>query len=193
MNANGTGVMRTEVAGSGSNGTAIMADDTWHHCAVVLDPTVGTTVGDLLFYVDGVLDTLSATGATPINSSIANNVLIGAAPAFAGRSLTGKMDDIRIYTRALSAAEITNLVAPIDIPLEITGINRLENGSVELTWSGAPGEYFLEYSFDLTAASWLEVSDSEVIADGETSATSIDNFIAPNAANTKVFYRFRKE
>lgn len=192
LNANSTGVMRTEVAGSGSNGTAIMADDTWHHCAVVLDPAVGTTVGDLLFYVDGELDTLSVAGGTPMNTSTANNVRIGASQGITGRSLTGKMDDIRIYTRALSAAEVLNLVAPIDIPLEISGIRHLENGSVELSWSGTPGEYILEYSFDLTDEGWQEVSDSEVIIDGETSATSIDNFIAPNALNTKVFYRFRK-
>jgi hypothetical protein len=192
LNANGTGVMRTEVAGSGSNGTAIMADDTWHHCAVVLDPAVGTTVGDLLFYVDGELDTLSVAGGTPINTSTANNVRIGASQGIAGRSLTGKMDDIRIYTRALSAAEVLNLVAPIDIPLEITEIRHLQNGSVELSWSGAPGEYILEYSFDLTDEGWQEVSDSEVINDGETSSTSLDNFIAPNALNSKVFYRFRK-
>ena len=102
------------------------------------------------------------------------------------------MDDIRIYTRALSAAEVLNLVAPIDIPLEITEIRHLQNGSVELSWSGAPGEYILEYSFDLTDAGWQEVSDSEVINDGETSSTSLDNFIAPNALNSKVFYRFRK-
>ena len=63
---------------------------------------------------------------------------------------------------------------------------------MELNWSGAPGEYFLEYSIDLSEDGWEEVSDSEVINDGETTGTSIDNFIAPNAAKTKVFYRFRK-
>ena len=191
VNANGTGIIRTEVAGSGSNGTAIMADDTWHHCAVVLDPTIGTTVGDLQFYIDGQLDLLSAVGGTPINTSQANNVRIGASQGIAGRSLTGKMDDIRIYNRALSAEEIEELVTVVNIPLEITSITRLENGNVAVDWSGPPGEYFFEYSFDLTEGSWLDISDSEIIEDGETSTTSIDNFIAPNQANRKVFYRVR--
>ena len=192
VNANGSGIIRTEVAGSGSNGTAIMADDEWHHCAVVLDPTIGTTVGDLQFYIDGVLDTLSATGATPINSSTANNVRIGASQGIGGRSLTGKMDDIRIYTRALSATEINDLFAPLDIPLVITNIVRQENGSVVLSWSGSPGEYSLEYTTDLSSPAWFELSDNEVIADGETTGTSTDNSVATNPANTKLFYRFRK-
>lgn len=191
LNANGTGVMRTEVAGSGSNGTAIMADDTWHHCAIVLDPTIGTTVGNLLFYVDGVLDPLSVTGGTEINSATSTNVRIGASQGIAGRSLTGKMDDIRIYNRALGADEIEKLVTAIDIPLEIVGIEKLENGNVEVTWTGAPGEYIFEYSFDLTEASWLDLSDSEVIEDGETTATVLDTVIAPNPDNKKVFYRIR--
>ena len=42
INNNSSGVLRTEVAGSGSNGTLKIADDTWHHCAVVIDPTIGT-------------------------------------------------------------------------------------------------------------------------------------------------------
>lgn len=192
VNANGTGVIRTEVAGSGSNGTAIMADDTWHHCAVVLDPTNGTTVGDLLFYIDGQLDTLSAVGGTAINTSQANNVRIGASQGIAGRSLTGKMDDIRIYDRALSADEIEDLVTAVEIPLEILDITTLENGNVAVTWTGPPGEYYFEYSFDLTEGSWLDISDNEIIEEGETTAVSIDDFVAPNPENQKVFYRIRE-
>ena len=192
VNANGTGIIRTEVAGSGSNGTAIMADDTWHHCAVVLNPTIGTTVGDLQFYIDGVLDTLSVVGGTPINSSTANNVRIGASQGIANRSLTGKMDDIRIYTRALSSTEISDLVAPLDIPLVITDIERQENGSVVLSWSGSPGEYSLKYTPDLSNPNWFELSDNEVIEAGETTGISTDSSVATNPANTKIFYRFRK-
>ncbi|MDB4296856.1 LamG domain-containing protein, partial [Akkermansiaceae bacterium] len=48
-----SGIIRTEVAGSGSNGTAIIDDGGWHHCAVVLDPTIGTTIGEIQFYIDG--------------------------------------------------------------------------------------------------------------------------------------------
>ena len=168
------------------------ADDPWHHCAVVLNPTIGTTVGDLQFYIDGALDTLSAVGGTPINSSTANNVRIGASQGIANRSLTGKMDDIRIYTRALSASEISDLAAPLDIPLVITDIERQENGSVVIGWSGSPGEYSLEYTPDLSNPNWFELSDNEVIEAGETTGTSTDSSVATNPVNTRIFYRFRK-
>jgi hypothetical protein len=192
INTAGSNQIRTEVAGSGSNATTTITDDTWHHCAVVFDPNQGTTIGDILFYIDGQLDPLTAAGGTPVDTTTTNPVLIGSSSSFPGRALTGKMDDIRIYSRALPAAEILALIEPVDdIPLEITGIRRLENGNVELTWTGPPGEYFLEYSFDLTSKSWLELSDSEEIEAGETTAVSIDSFVAPDPDNTTVFYRFR--
>ena len=81
-----------------------------------------------------------------------------------------------------------NLITQIDVTLEVTALRRLENGNVELTWTGAPGEYYLEYSTDLTDDGWSELSDSEIIKDGETTGTSIDDIITPN---TKIFYRLR--
>lgn len=194
INTAGIGQIRTEVAGSGSNGTTTIIDNVWHHCAVVVDPTIGTTIGDVQFYIDGVLDPLTFSGRTEINTTTTNPVLIGASPGIANRELTGRMDDIRIYNRALSPEEVKNLITQIDVTLEVTALRRLENGNVELTWTGAPGEYYLEYSTDLTDDGWSELSDSEVIKDGETTGTSIDDIIAPNApnaANTKIFYRLR--
>ncbi|MDA7629878.1 LamG domain-containing protein [Akkermansiaceae bacterium] len=189
LNNNSSGVLRTEVAGSGSNGRIKMGDDTWHHCAVVIDPTVGTTVGNALFYIDGVLDTFAVTGTTEINTTTPGSMRIGGARTFGNRNLTGKLDDIRIYNRALSAEEIVSLITPLDASLEITGITRNADGSVELTWTGAPGDYIFEYSPDLTEGSWFEISDNAVIADGETSGTETDDAIAPTGS--KIFYRFR--
>ncbi|MDB4288917.1 hypothetical protein N9947_03005, partial [bacterium] len=60
---------------------------------------------------------------------------------------------------------------------------------VELTWTGAPGDYIFEYSLDLTEGSWFEISDNAVIADGETSGTETDDTIAPTGS--RIFYRFR--
>lgn len=192
INSAGSNQIRTEVAGSGSNGSAPIADDTWHHCAVVFDPNLGTTIGDIQFYIDGQPDALTVIGGTEVNTTTTNPVIIGSSRIFPERALTGKMDDIRIYDRALSDEEILTLFEPADeAPLQIKAIRRLADGRVELEWTGAAGEYFLEYSFDLAPGSWLELSDSEKIEVGETSAVSIDDFIASNPANTTVFYRFR--
>lgn len=192
LNTAGVDQLRTEVAGSGSNATTSISTGEWHHCTVIFNPVLGTTIGDALFYVDGNLDALTVQGGTTVNTGASNGVRIGGARTFAARAVTGKMDDIRIYDRALSEDEIRALIEPgVGEGLRVTGIRQLENGNVEIDWSGSPGDYLFEYSFDLTADSWLELSDSETIFPGETSATSIDDFIAPNAANRKVFYRFR--
>ncbi|MDB4428716.1 LamG domain-containing protein [Akkermansiaceae bacterium] len=192
INTAGVNQLRTEVAGSGSNATTSIVTGEWHHCTVVFDPVLGTTIGDALFYVDGNLEALTASGGTTVNTNASNGVRIGSARTFPGRAVAGKMDDIRIYDRALSEDEILSLITPGNgQELKIIAIRQLENGNVEVDWKGAPGDYFFEYSFDLTPDSWLEISDSELILQGESMATSVDDFIAPNAENRKVFYRLR--
>ncbi|HCN81966.1 MAG TPA: hypothetical protein DIS80_12580 [Verrucomicrobiales bacterium] len=192
INTAGVNQLRTEVAGSGSNATTPIVTGEWHHCAVVFNPVLGTTIGDALFYVDGNLEALTASGGTTVNTNASNGVRIGNARVFQGRAVAGKMDDIRIYDRALNEAEIVSLITPGNSQeLKIIAIRQLENGNVEVDWAGAPGDYFFEYSLDLTPDSWLEISDSELILQGETTATAVDDFIAPNAENRKVFYRLR--
>lgn len=192
INTAGVNQLRTEVAGSGSNATTPIVTGEWHHCAVVFNPVLGTTIGDALFYVDGNLEVLTASGGTTVNTNASNGLRIGNSRVFQGRAVAGKMDDIRIYDRALNEAEIVSLITPGNSQeLKIIAIRQLENGNVEVDWAGAPGDYFFEYSLDLTPDSWLEISDSELILQGETTATAVDDFIAPNAENRKVFYRLR--
>ena len=192
INTAGVNQLRTEVAGSGSNATTPIVTGEWHHCAVVFNPVLGTTIGDALFYFDGNLEALAASGGTTVNTNASNGVRIGSARTFPGRAVAGKMDDIRIYDRALSEAEILSLITPGNgQELKVIAIRQLQNGNVEVDWAGAPGDYFFEYSFDLTPDSWLEISDSELILQGETTGTSVDDFIAPNTENRKVFYRLR--
>ena len=192
INTAGVNQLRTEVAGSGSNATTPITTGEWHHCTVVFNPILGTTIGDILFYVDGNLDALTFQGGTAVNTSASNGVRIGGSRVFGSRAVAGKMDDIRIYDRALSKDEIMALATPgTGQELKISAIRQLENGNIEVDWTGAPGDYFFEYSFDLTPDSWLEISDSESILPGETISTAVDDFIAPNAENRKVFYRLR--
>lgn len=58
-------------------------------------------------------------------------------------------------------------------------------------WSGAPGNYSIDYSFDLGEESWLELTDTAVIAAGSTSG-NVSLELAPSEANARrVFYRVR--
>ncbi|MEN8871165.1 MAG: LamG-like jellyroll fold domain-containing protein [Akkermansiaceae bacterium] len=187
LNGGASGVIRTEVAGSGSNGSTFIGDNAWHHVAIVLPDDGSPNVGEALFYIDGQPDAFSVTGGTDINTTTTNNVRIGASRALANRSLTGKLDDIRVYNRALDAEEILILVEgePIVEELAITSIVRNVDGSVSLEWNAQPeGLYFVEFSSTLEDGSWLEIADE--VQNGEY----LDTTYGPT--NQLGFYRVRE-
>ncbi|MCK5565529.1 MAG: LamG domain-containing protein [Planctomycetes bacterium] len=85
--------------------TATVIDNTWHHIAYVIDDSANV----ITVYVDG-SDVLSFTSAV----SIAGDDLLSFGQEYdpgliTGDFYTGQLDDVRIYDRALSEAEIAIL------------------------------------------------------------------------------------
>jgi hypothetical protein len=80
--------------------------DVWTHLAVVLSGTTATT------YINGALDS-SGTVAVPTSSSV--NPTIGAS-AQQAYGWNGGIDDITVYNRALSPAEISELAHVVPEP-----------------------------------------------------------------------------
>jgi hypothetical protein len=81
----------------GAFGTAVLPLNTWTHIATTYD---GAT---LVFYVNGVqVSTLAQTGAMVTSS---NPLQIGGDSIY-GQYFQGTIDEVRVYARALSAAEI---------------------------------------------------------------------------------------
>jgi hypothetical protein len=114
------------------NGVTAVGLDEWHHVAGVYD---GANIN---LYLDGLLDSTVAT-TSPIGVNAAN-VLIGENPEAAGRNWDGLIDDVRIYSRALSAAEIgelmpTQLKATAPLPYDKSILSATD---IELSW--IPGE-----------------------------------------------------
>jgi hypothetical protein len=111
--------------------TAVGLDE-WHHVA-------GTYDGENInVYLDGTLDGTVAT-TSPIGVNAAN-VLIGENPEAAGRNWDGLIDDVRIYNRALSPAEIgelmpTQLKATAPLPYDKSILSVTD---IELSW--IPGQ-----------------------------------------------------
>ena len=108
---NGTaGAIRVEVHSGYIVGNTDVRDGDWHHVAAVLQEG-DSDVSDVKLYVDGVEETVySAVIAEPINTAIGADVKIGVFSGNGGdRYFTGQIDDVRIYSRALSATEILNL------------------------------------------------------------------------------------
>jgi hypothetical protein len=81
------------------------ADNVWHHACGVAAPLGGTAY----LYVDG---QLSASGATTNSWSFSGDaVQFGKSPSTFWAPFTGFIDDVRIYSRALSSSEVATLYA----------------------------------------------------------------------------------
>lgn len=84
-----------------SFGNIVIADGSWHHIVCVIDRDAQT----ITLYVDGAKD-ITGSLATAGSPAVTNSLW------FARRNenrLQGKLDDVRIYNRALSADEIKRL------------------------------------------------------------------------------------
>jgi hypothetical protein len=78
-------------------------DDTWVHVAIVCDYAGATT----RYYRNGTLHTTAAMTGTPVFPSTSRPRYLGAYNATPDYPLTnGYMDEVQLWTRALSAAEV---------------------------------------------------------------------------------------
>lgn len=87
---------------SASNSAAIMADGAWHYFAIVVDRSAAMT----RLYVDGA--PVGATSALAGNVDNAGDLILGARN-YSGTSLAGALDELELYDRALTAAEIGSI------------------------------------------------------------------------------------
>ena len=105
VRVNETGSLRAEVDSGYVYGTAPINDGNWHHVAVVLENDGAPNISNARLYIDGQQDTPADVLGRAVNTSIAQDVRIGA--FYAGpRYFRGFIDDVRIYSRVLSADEI---------------------------------------------------------------------------------------
>ncbi len=84
-------------------GATVLQANTWYHVTGVYN----AATSELHVYLNGQLDDglpLGTVTATQQNSSA--NVNIGQRPGFSGFNHNGRLDDVRIYNRALAQAEI---------------------------------------------------------------------------------------
>ncbi len=92
------------ISQSGANGqsTSNPADGKWHNVIWIWNGS------SLSLYVDGNAETVTVAGTFTVNT-VLNGVLRMGSYLTGGADLSGSLDDVRIYNRALSAAEVANL------------------------------------------------------------------------------------
>jgi hypothetical protein len=92
-----------------------LADDEWHHLTIVRNDLADT----VSLYVDGALVGTHATSLQAI-SVAANGFVIGQEQDSVGggfqssQAFSGSLDDVRIYSRALTSSEVAALVAALE-------------------------------------------------------------------------------
>jgi len=108
----GDGAIRVTVAGGYIIGNTDLRGSGWHHVAAVLENDGSPNVDEIRFYVDGVEETISAVLSRAIYTAGTDDLTIGISYNGGSSSFpfTGKIDDVRLYNRALTEAEIDELV-----------------------------------------------------------------------------------
>ena len=122
---NGTlGGLRTEVQSTFVVNDVVIADGAWHHVAVVFEDDGTPNKDDISLYVDGAIAGLTTTnGNDPVINTVLNNgVAFAGSNVFADRGLDGLMDDVAIWSRALSADEIASVASGAQIPEPTSGL-----------------------------------------------------------------------
>ncbi len=162
-------------------GSTPVTDGQWHQLVGVYD-----AVSSESLYVDGqlVASTTGATAPVPGNSS---DVWLGDAPDAPGlESLNGVVDEVSVFTNALSINQVEQLYSiATTIPSApfFTGITRTPSGVVNLSWTSTPGyTYLVQYASVLKPAVWTNLV-SKVAFGATLSATDSAVSLSPR------FYR----
>jgi len=134
-----------------ARGTTDLRDNTWHHVAWVRDQAANACT----MYIDGQLETSTTTVGSDITFETTHRIggdNRGDPPCF-----HGQMDDLQIYSRALSQDEITTIMdGPVDYRLASSPqpADGADDVPRDVTFGWAPGNYahrhdvYLGTSFD---------------------------------------------
>jgi len=110
LKTDATGTLRVSVGGGYIVGSEIITDDNWHFVAAVLESDGSPNADEIKLYVDGVEDTNTTANSQAITEGSVNaDVMIGAFYTGSYYYCNGIIDDVRIYSSALSAANIYDL------------------------------------------------------------------------------------
>jgi autotransporter-associated beta strand protein/VCBS repeat-containing protein len=132
--------LRVEMANGGieSNAATPIVNGQWHHVAAVYDGS-GTHNG-VTFYVDGQLQGIQTPSGAAVNTVANAPVYIGTDRATAnntGRDWNGQIDEPMIFSRALTGAEIQELIDNTDGGTPILPVNELvKSGDGTATLTG---------------------------------------------------------
>ena len=115
-----SGAGRTSISTSDSSA---LYNGNWHHVVLVID---GTSHSDATMYIDGVSKTLTTYESYTTTMRMTGNMRIGGRKDdSAGEFMEGKLDQLRVFTKAISSSEVSTLYAETD-PTSLNPLSETE-------------------------------------------------------------------
>ncbi|MDG1362823.1 MAG: hypothetical protein P8Q54_05045 [Akkermansiaceae bacterium] len=188
------------------HGTAITIggeQETWHHLVGVTEGVSGVES----LYIDGV-EVATKSGAALGDRT--NRMRIGENPDALGRGWNGKVDDVAIWARALSADEIAEIWAAgegtsievllgggtqfaiTDITYNNKGTDDRSDDTISLTWPSKEGQsYGIFYSEDLF--NWdTDLNDNYPADEGDSTTYTFPVSLIGDPGPGRGFFRIQK-
>jgi hypothetical protein len=104
------GRIRMGNGGGQVEGFTDITDGNWHHVVVSVKENATNSSSDVRIYIDGRDDTQESEDLDPPYDFVPDgDVTIGYRPSASDRFLIGQIDELSIYNRALSAAEVAGM------------------------------------------------------------------------------------
>lgn len=166
--------------------------DTWKHVACVRSGT------SMMIYINGVLNATTTTGSsTPVYNIPARfgsmAYYLYSPPQYNG--LNGKMDELRIYNRALTAAEIAGMAGGA-LPVKLTSFTASKkDNSVTLKWQTQyeqnSSHYIIQRSID--GVNFIDAGRVNAAGNSNNQLSYSCNDLLPASvqAQKTVFYRLQ--
>ncbi len=158
---NGDGTLRVGANGGYVSGSTNLADDEWHHVAVVLENDGSVDISETDVYIDGKLENLSTVAALAVNTLVESNMKSGVNQPYSVFT-KGKLDEVKIYSRALSYSEIVSIYNS-----ELLSADLVEDGMVDMAdFAVLAGEWLrADGSGDMNCDGIAGVEDLQIFAD----------------------------
>ncbi|MCX6316708.1 MAG: T9SS type A sorting domain-containing protein [Bacteroidetes bacterium] len=160
----------------------------WHHVAAVRNN------GTISLYIDGTLRLSATEGTTaptyPINM-IAGAMAYGSFSPPRYNPFGGKIDEIRVYNRALTTAEIRGLT-PYSLPLKMGDFTAVKkDNSIQLNWETLIEQNTSHFDIERSTDGITFTPIGRVAAAGNSSDKRSYTWIDANPANGTNFYRLK--
>lgn len=167
--------------------TAFTVND-WHHVAAVRNN------GTISLYIDGVFRLSASEGSGtpsyPINMIAGGMAWSGFSPP-RYNPFGGKIDEIRVYNRALSAAEIA-LLTPYSLPLKLGNFTAIKKPmSVDLNWETITEQNTSHFEIERSIDGNTFASIGRVHAAGNSYSTKYYSYTDQSPVSGINYYRLK--